>query len=321
MNTPVSLVIPVFNESKTIGALIRTINGQSYPPSEIILVDGGSTDDTAALITEWVKTDSRYRIVNAGRAMPGKGRNTGAALARHEWIAFTDAGIVLDTFWLERLVRKKEEEPSASVIYGNFSPQTNTFFEKCAAISYVPPQRPGMIRTRSIASCLLKKEVWEKTGGFPDWRATEDLVFMENVDKAGSKFVTAPDAIVYWQLRPGFRSTFKKFELYSLYNVWAGRQAHWHYGIARQYAFMVIPLLLGVFQSPWWLLAIPAWSVARVLKRTYAHRYEFGIRVLFNPVLLAMVAAILYTIDLATFSGWVKALRNKKKVRSFSQEG
>src|SRR4030095_6826295 len=110
------------------------------------------------------------------------GRNIGASLAVTEWIAFTDAGIKLDRQWLENLVSKAKQNPEAGIVYGNFSPQLNSFFDKCASIAYIPPLRPGQIRTKSIATCLVKKEAWEKAGGFPDWRATEDLVFMEKVE-------------------------------------------------------------------------------------------------------------------------------------------
>ena len=281
--TAVSLVIPVFNENQTIAALIDTIQHQSLPPDEIILVDGGSTDNTIEKANELTGSDHRFCIMEAGKAMPGKGRNIGAAEAKSDWIAFTDAGIRLDRHWLEILVKKSQEDPSAAIIYGNFSPQVNSFFEKCAAITYVQPLRAGAIRTKSIASCLLKKEVWEKAGGFPDWRATEDLVFMEKTEQLGYHTAFAPDAMVYWQLRPDLSATYRKFVLYSKYNVWAGRAAFWHYGIARQYAFMGVVLLLAVFHSGYWLLLLPVWIAARVAKRIIAHRREFGIKPLFHP--------------------------------------
>jgi glycosyltransferase involved in cell wall biosynthesis len=317
MNKQVSLVIPVFNESETILSLIQSIREQSLQPDEVIFVDGGSTDQTVLLIRSETKNDSRFKLIEAGRAMPGKGRNIGTAAAGHDWIAYTDAGITLDPHWMMQLV-KTREETGADIIYGNFSPQVYSLFEKAAAIAYVPALQPGQIRTKSIASCLLRKSIWEKAGGFPDWRATEDLVFIERADKASAKITTAVAAMVSWKLRPGLVSTFKKFTLYSAYNVWAGRQAFWHYGIARQYLFLIPFILLGIFHSWLWLLAIPAWLGARTAKRAWMHRYEYGTRALSSPVLLFLVALITLTIDLATYTGWVKALLNKQGYRSFS---
>lgn len=312
MSTEVSLVIPVYNESATVEKLVATIDEQTYRPAEVILVDGGSTDDTVALIKASTAGKDIYRVIEAGRAMPGKGRNIGAANAKYEWIAFTDAGIKLDKHWLENLVQKKESDSSAAVIYGGFSPQVSNLFDKCAAVSYVPPLRKGRIRTKSIASCLMKKEVWEKTGGFPDWRAAEDLALMEKAAQLGFKDIEAPAAMVTWQLQPNLASTFRKFKLYSCYNVWAGRQAQWHYGIARQYLVVLAFLLSAIFHKWYWLLAIPVWLLARVVKRTWTHRLEFGNNIIFNPAVLFMTSVITLTIDAATFSGWLKALREKK---------
>ena len=307
----VSLVIPVYNEARTIAALVATIKEQTFQPAAVILVDGGSTDNTVQLIKELTEKDFYFHVVEAGRAMPGKGRNIGVDYAKSEWIAFTDAGIRLDKNWLKNLVLATEENREAAIVYGNYSPQLNSFFDKCATIAYVSPAIHGNIRGKFIASCLLKKEVWEKSGGFPDWRATEDLVFMENAEKAGFGVVVAPEAMVYWQLRPGITSTFKRFDLYSKYNVWAGRQAFWHYGVARQYAIMLIPVLLAVFYSWYWLLLIPAWMMARTAKRIVLHRNEFGWKPLFNPAVFFLIMIITLVIDAATFSGWIKALVNK----------
>ncbi|MES1198082.1 MAG: glycosyltransferase [Chitinophagaceae bacterium] len=307
MSQSVSLIIPIFNESQTIAGLINTIKEQSLQPEEIILVDGGSTDNTIQIAKKLTTGFSSFKIIEVGRAMPGKGRNIGAEYSNKEWIAFTDAGIKLDKYWMENLLKKTKEIPGADIIYGNFSPQINKFFDKCAAISYVTPLQPGKIRTKSIASCLMKKEVWEKTGGFPNWRAAEDLIFIEKAEKSNYKSIEAPEAMVYWELHSDLKSTYQKFELYSIYNVWAEKQANWHYGVARQYGVMLIFLLLGLFHSWYWLLLLPTWIVTRIAKRIWSHRYEFGIKLLFNPAIFFMVMIITLVIDAATFTGWIKA--------------
>lgn len=308
MNLPVSLVIPLFNESETIRLLVDTIRKQTFQPAEIILVDGGSTDNTVYLLRSLVQNDSRFIIIEASNAMPGKGRNIGAEKATYEWIAFTDAGIKLDPHWLENLVKKAEENPGASIIYGNYTPLVRNVFEKCATITYVSPLIPGSVRGKFIASCLLKKEVWTKAGGFPDWRAAEDLQFMEKVKQQGYKIVFAPEAMVYWQLRPGIISSYKRFDLYSKHNVWAGRQAGWHYSVARQYLVILLIILVGIFHNNYWFLLLPLWIIARVERRIYMHRHEFGIKELFNPFTFLGVMLVTLTMDAGTFSGWIKAI-------------
>src|SRR5579859_7998682 len=92
----VSLVIPIRDEEQTLPALFRSIRSQLRMPEEVILVDGGSTDNTVSMTRELCNGDARFRVVEAGPATPGRGRNVGVAAAVNDWVAFTDAGIELD---------------------------------------------------------------------------------------------------------------------------------------------------------------------------------------------------------------------------------
>lgn len=317
-NFSVSLVIPVYNESKTVSSLIETIKAQTVQPDKIIFVDGGSSDNTAQAIQELVGNDNRYQVIEAGRAMPGKGRNIGTDAATTEWVAYTDAGITLHKDWLKELINAARITNDAAIVYGNYSPDIKSTFEQAATFAYVPPMYPGVIRGKSIASCLIKKKVWEVAGGFPDYRAAEDLIFMEKAEQAGFKITTAPAAIMYWQLRPDWTSTYKKFVLYSKHNVWAGKQKDWHHGVLRQYLLVVPFLVLGIFHNPLWFTGVLVWLLARTLKRMLPHRFEFGIQKIINPLYFFTTILVILLVDTATFIGWGKAIINKKPVQSVS---
>src|SRR5919202_2967396 len=306
----VSLVVPLRNEEKSLGELVASVRRQTRPPEEVILVDGGSTDRTVELARELLAGDARFRLVEAEDATPGRGRNVGVGVARHPWIAFTDAGIRLDPDWLARLAEGGEGDPEVDVVYGNYEPLTRTFFERCAAVAYVSP-RPrdaATVRGRFIASTLLRRGVWEAVGGFPDLRAAEDLIFMERVERRGFRVGWAPRAMVWWQLQPTLRATFKRFALYSKHNVWAGRQRFWHYGVARIYAAALLFVALAVAHSAWWLLLPLAGLGARAGKSVWQHREGRGVLWALNPAQFLLVALILLTIDAATFVGWAQAL-------------
>lgn len=304
----ISLVIPMKNENSSLAELINSIERQTYQPDEVILVDGGSTDGTAAIAERITKSNPKYKIIKTPQASPGRGRNIGAENAFCEWIAFTDAGIKLDSDWLKRLVEKALQNSDLDIVYGNFAPIINNTFVQSAALTYVPPLNADGNRGKSIASCLLKKKVWEAVGGFPDLRAAEDLIFMEQAEKFGFKHDFAPEAKVYWQLRPDVGSTFRKFVLYSKFNVWAGKQADWHYGIAKQYLIVLPFVLLAIFHSPWWLLAVALWLSARTVKRILPHRREHGFAPFYNPIILLGVGLLSLVIDAATFIGWGQAI-------------
>lgn len=304
---PISLVIPVRNEEDSIENLLESIDRQTLQPDEIVFVDGGSADGTVAAIERAIGTNHRIRLIKTDGATPGKGRNIGIAAAINEWIALTDAGITLDREWLECLSREAVSDPSTDIVYGNYAPSGDRLFDRCAATAYVSPQGPTGIRGRFIASCLLRKRVWEEIGGFPDLRAAEDLIFMEAAENLGYRKAHAPRALVRWQLQPGFGSTYRKFVLYSKHNVWAGRQWDWHYGVLRQYVLLAPFILLSVIHSLWWLLIVPVWLLMRAVKRILAHRFEYGLGVLLNPAFACGVMMLITVVDFATFVGWIQA--------------
>jgi glycosyltransferase involved in cell wall biosynthesis len=312
----ISLIVPVRNEEESLARLVSSIRAQTRRPDEVLLVDGGSTDRTVELARELAAGDTRFRVVEAGQASPGRGRNVGADGARYPWLAFTDAGIGLDPEWLERLAEQVEGEPETEVVYGNFDPVTRTFFERCAAIAYVMPktqhgEQGALTRGRFIASSLMRREVWRRAGGFPDMRAAEDLIFMERVEAQGARTRWAPRANVRWQLQPTLARTFRRFALYSKHNVWAGRQRFWHYGIARQYVVALVFVVLAVVHGAWWLVVPALGLAARAAKSVWRHREGRGLAWALNPLQFLCVALVILTVDLATFAGWARALKGR----------
>ncbi len=314
INFQVSLVVPVRDEAASVEMLLGSIASQTLAPEEVLFVDGGSVDDTVEQLRAAGRERGRIRIIEAGEASPGRGRNLGIEAARCEWVALTDAGIRLEPTWLERLVEVARRDPSVAVVYGNYEPFTTSFFERCAALAYPPPkqERPGgRMRGPSTASMLLSREAWAKVGGFPDLRAAEDLIFMERIRTEGFKEGWAPAATAWWQLRPSLASTFRKFVLYSRHNVWAGRQWDWHYGIARKYILMLPFIVLAIAHSLWWLSVPLLVTAARVGLSIWRRREGRGLLWMINPAQFLGVAAIILTIDAATFIGWGQALYQK----------
>ena len=313
--TGVSLVVPVKDEVNTVESLLRSIALQVRQPDEVIIVDGGSSDGTALAVRRLTGHDPRYRVIEAGPATPGQGRNVGIEVASSDWLALTDAGIELDPHWLNRLVRMVDHDPGLDVVYGSFTAAHRTFFERCADLAYVTPMAPsplGPVRSRSIASCLLRKEAWRRAGGFPDLRAAEDLLFMRQLEAIGCRSATAPEARVTWQLQPTMRLTFERFRRYSMHNALAGQQRHWHHGVARQYiaALGVVGAARLVRRSP--APALAAAASLRVARTLWRRREGRGVAWVLRPDRFATVAAIVVVVDAATFFGWFDAIRRRR---------
>lgn len=86
----ISVVIPAYNCRQTIDRALRSVESQTLPASEVVVVDDGSTDGTADLLDGWQRS-GRIRLVRQTNGGPSPARNRGVREARGPWIAFLDA--------------------------------------------------------------------------------------------------------------------------------------------------------------------------------------------------------------------------------------
>jgi glycosyltransferase involved in cell wall biosynthesis len=307
----ITVAVPVRNEADNIGDLVRRLLTQTRPPDEIVIVDGGSTDSTADIVTDFINKGAAVKLIRAGQALPGRGRNLGAAAANSEWLAFIDAGIEPAADWLEILASSVDEDNAADVIYGGCEAITDSFFTECAAIAYLfpPVRKEGIIaRRRFIASSLMKKSVWLSVGGFPeDLRSAEDHVFMNRIDSAGFKQVYEPRAIVRWHLRPTFGTTFARFVVYARNNLRAGLWRDWQARIFLRYFVLVAIAAVLLVLAPtlvWVPLAL--WLLMLMLRGLVAirrNRITYPAKLGRNLKRLMLLIPLIATIDAAAFLG------------------
>jgi GT2 family glycosyltransferase len=117
VSTPlISIVIPAYNSRRTILECVRACQRQTLVPLEIIVVDDGSPDGP------YPELDGldRVAVIHQENAGPAAARNCGAAVARGEIIAFTDADCIPEPIWLESLVRVLESDTSAVAVGGTY---------------------------------------------------------------------------------------------------------------------------------------------------------------------------------------------------------
>jgi glycosyltransferase involved in cell wall biosynthesis len=192
----VSLVIPLYNEEQTVDRLLQSVAAQTRRPDEVICVDAGSTDATAERVSRY-QAQLPLRVLRLGRLNPGEARNAGVAEATSDWLAFTDGGITLDSCWLERLL--KEIGGDVEAAFGTYEPVCDTPFTQWAALAYVPARGPHGIRGPTVASLIVARRTFDAVGGFPPWRASEDLVFLERLLEH-AEVAYAPESVVHWEI-------------------------------------------------------------------------------------------------------------------------
>jgi len=119
-NPLISIIMPAYNTGGFIGRSIESIQAQSYPHWELLVVNDGSTDETGAVIQGYAQADARVRyipIANLGRA--GKVRNVGLKLAEGELIAFLDSDDEYLPEALGNLLGVFRTEPKTACVYAH----------------------------------------------------------------------------------------------------------------------------------------------------------------------------------------------------------
>jgi glycosyltransferase involved in cell wall biosynthesis len=110
MNLAVAVVIPAWNSAGLIEQAMRSVRLQTRAPAEILVVDDGSTDDTAA-----VAERAGARVIRQANAGPGAARNAGVRAASSPLVAFLDADDWYAADKLEKSVRAIEELSATAV--------------------------------------------------------------------------------------------------------------------------------------------------------------------------------------------------------------
>jgi glycosyltransferase involved in cell wall biosynthesis len=99
----ISVVIPVYNAAPYLEQCIRSVLGQTFRDLEVIAVNDGSTDTSAAILDALAATDSRLHVFHSPNKRVSATRNFGLEKAGGEWISFCDADDFMEPTMLEEL--------------------------------------------------------------------------------------------------------------------------------------------------------------------------------------------------------------------------
>jgi GT2 family glycosyltransferase len=209
-----------------------------------------------------------------------------------------------------------------AVVYGSYEPVCDSFFKQCAALAYVPGKRREGIRGPSVASCLVRRSAFEAVGGFPPYRAAEDLIFITRLERQGFGRTFAPRAVAHWQMAADPRGTFRRFAAYSYHNLVAGWGRHWHFGVAKLYGLLgltaAVAVLVGL--NLWTGLLLPGFFIGRAIKAAWVKRGCFDFRTL-AAGRVAGAAAVLVIVDAATLCGYLQWMWSRLGAKRTHSQG
>ena len=195
-NPSIAFIVPTLNEESVLRATLERIQEQTGP-SEIIVADGGSSDATIEIAKSF---SSRVSQSESGRGLQ---MNAGASLAKSSLLCFVHA----DTFLPMNAANViREHLSSPSIAAGSFRLSFDTqskrldFYSYCSRINHA-------LFTYGDQALFLRRETFEKTGGFKKYPFLEDIEIQKRLRKLG-KFVKAKDSVITSARRFRSKGTF-----------------------------------------------------------------------------------------------------------------
>src|SRR5213596_676102 len=97
----ISVIMSTRNRAHYLPDALRTLAAQDCEaPFEVVVIDNASTDNTPAVLTEWCRTDSRFRTVREPCPGLSRGKNAGIRVARAPLLLFTDDDMRVEPHWI-----------------------------------------------------------------------------------------------------------------------------------------------------------------------------------------------------------------------------
>ena len=116
MNDLVSIIVPIYNSSLFLEECLASISIQSYCNVEVLLIDDGSTDESANICKKYCKLDSRFRYFYKKNEGVSSARNLALKQAKGNWIAFVDSDDVILKDYVSIMVEATRSLNNRSVL-------------------------------------------------------------------------------------------------------------------------------------------------------------------------------------------------------------
>lgn len=214
-----SIIVPVYNRPDEVDELLGSLTEQTEKDFEVIIVEDGSSVTCEKVCNGYKATlDIHYFMKeNSG---PGQSRNYGVARAKGEYVIILDSDVVLPPGYIESVSDELEKAPADA--FGGPDKAHSSFSDIQKAISY---SMTSFFTTGGIRGSKKKKldkfyprsfnmgvrrDVYNKLGGFSKMRFGEDIDFSIRIFKTGCKCRLFPESWVWHKRRTDFRKFFRQ---------------------------------------------------------------------------------------------------------------
>lgn len=229
MSSPfVSVIVPAYNAAATLPSCLAALAAQDYPRDryEVIVVDDGSTDDTAAIAAA-----AGVRVIRQANAGPAAARNAGAAVAQGELLLFTDADCAPVPGWIAALVAPLAD-PQVAGAKGAYLTRQRGVVPRFTQLEY-EDRYDRMAGAETIDfvdtySAAYRRDVFQANRGFDTIFPTasvEDQELSFRLAEKGYRLVFVPKAQVYHRHNPTLHAYIRrKFFI----GYWKALLMRWH---------------------------------------------------------------------------------------------
>lgn len=211
-NPKVSFIVPVYNTQEFLPRCLDSLLGQTCPDVEIVVVNDGSPDGSAAIIDEYARMDFRVRVVEKSNGGLSSARNAGMDVARGDIIDFVDSDDYVEPNLAEFLVGTFAEEHSEIVVFGAvcepaelaskriqqlLSPEARVSESFDPALLFSANAQPYVWRA-AYSRELIERESLRFAENV---RFAEDVVFQLESYPLSAKTIIAPDRLYHYVMQ------------------------------------------------------------------------------------------------------------------------
>ncbi|MEO3862205.1 glycosyltransferase [Acrocarpospora sp. B8E8] len=164
-----SVIVPMYNVAAHVGACLESLRAQTYRDHEVLMVDDGSPDGSAAVAARFEAADPRFRLIRRQHGGPGAARETGLRHATGESLLFLEGDDMVPLTALELMAGSLAESDS-DLVTGNVrrfsargdwpSPEHRAIFAKPEWRTHIS-RRPDLFGDRLITNKLWRREFWD----------------------------------------------------------------------------------------------------------------------------------------------------------------
>ncbi len=198
----ISVIVPVHNGERYLKAALNSVVEQMYRPLEVIVVDDGSIDGTAAIAAEFCErgdngslSNVSFRYMRQANAGAASARNAGIGLSRGSFLAFLDAD---DTWMPNKLTLQRNilgQQPQVDAVFGSIEQFISPDVEESSRSTLRCP--PGSMPGYTHCTMLIRREAFSRVGMFEThWQVGEFVAWYLRAMETGLRTVMLTDVVM-----------------------------------------------------------------------------------------------------------------------------